>query len=271
MQAILDTFLSLLPAGIDWVGIGKFLLILFGAFLILTLLGKLFFGKDSAFQQALTSAIGILFVYALAMVIYAFRPGNLARLLTPLPFVAFSGEHLYLFSFSGAHFSSICHQALSMILLVFLYNLMDEFLPIGKRLYWFVYRLLTIFMSLTLHYVVVWAFNRFLPGVLVTHAPTILVLILLSFLLMGVLKAVLGLVLAVVNPFLAAVYAFFFATKTGKQLSKATLTTLLLGILITGLHHMGYGAISVSQASLIAYIPLALILLLLWYIVGYKL
>ena len=271
MQDILDSVLSLLPSGIDWIGLGKLFLVLCGAFFILALLGKLIFGKGSSFQQALTSAVGILFVYALAMVIYAFRPGNLSRLLAPLPFAAFSGKHLYLFSFFDSHISTICHQVLSMVLLAFLYNLMDDFLPRGKKLYWFIYRLLTIFMSLTLHYVAVWAFNRFLPGALVTHAPTILVLILLSFLLMGVLKAVLGLVLAVVNPFLAAVYAFFFVTKTGKQLSRAVFSTLLLSLLVIGLHHMGYGVISVSQASLIAYIPVALILLLLWYIVGYML
>lgn len=271
MQALFDSILAFLPTGINWIALGKFLLILTAAFLVVGFIGKLIFGKGSAFNRGLTCAIGILFVYAMAVVIYTFKPGNLAAYLAPLPFAAFSGDRLYLFSFADAHFSVICHQLLSMIILNFLHNLIDDFMPRGKKLYWFIYRFLTIAMSLTLHYIVTWAFNRFMPGALLTYAPTVLLVVLLSFLLMGVLKVVLGVVLAVVNPLLGAAFAFFFGTKLGKQLSCAVMSTLILAVLVMVLHYFGYGNISVSEASLIAYIPLAGILLILWYIVGYKL
>ena len=268
MQNLLNQLLLWLPSADQIAELARIFLIVAAAFLVIGFIGKLCFGKNSGLNRAVSAAIGILFLYATAVLIRAYDPFGLSRYLSPLPFVAFSGNGLYLFSFQGARFSVICSQVLSMVTLAFLYNLIDDFMPRGKRLYWLLYRALTILMTIALHYVVTWLMNAFLPGSIVVYAPTVLLVIFICMLLLGVLKVLLGLVLAVVNPFLAAVYTFFFSNKIGRQLSRAAMTTLLLSILIIGLRYFGYGVISIATATLATYIPVLAVLLILWYVIG---
>lgn len=269
MQDTLNQLTALIPANPDLVAIGKFVLILAVSAFVIGGIAKACFGKESNLNRSVCGAIGILFVYALSIVIYTFDPADLSRFLSPLPYVVFSGDKLYLFSFEGTLFPVICSQILSMVILAFLYHVIDDFMPRGKGLHWFIYRILTIVMSMALHYVVTWAMNAFLPDTLVTYAPTVLLVILIAFFFLGALKVLLGLVLAVVNPFLAAVYAFFFSNKVGKQLSKAVLTTFLLTLLVLLLNYFGYSVISVAQTALSAYIPLVLVLLALWFVISH--
>lgn len=268
MQDTLNHLSALIPADLDFSSMGKFLLIFAAAILLAALLAKLLLGKDSSLNRSICAAIGILFIYAVTIVVYTFDPGNLARFLSPLPYVIFSNSKLYLFVFEGTKFSVICSQALSMTILAFLYHILDDFMPRGKKLHWLLYRLLTIVMAMALHYVVTWAINRFLPAPLVSYAPTTVLVILISLLLLGFLKVLLGLVLTVVNPIIGGLYAFFFSSKLGKQLTRSVLTTLLLSLLVMVLHSIGYSVISVAVSSLTAYIPLILIFLALWYILG---
>ena len=268
MQATLNQLSALFPADLDFVSIGKFLLIFSAVVLITGFLAKQLLGKDSNLNRSICGGIGILFVYAFTIVVYTFDPANLARFLSPLPYVIFSNSKLYLFVFEGTKFSVICTQCLSMIILSFLYHMLDDFMPRGKKLHWLLYRLLTVVMAMALHYVTTWALNRFLPSALVFYAPTAVLVILIILLLIGFLKVVLGLVLTVVNPIIGALYAFFFSSKLGKQLTRAVLTTALLSVLIMILHLIGYSVISVALSSLSAYIPFVFILLLLWYLLG---
>lgn len=268
MQDILTQISEWLPSTERIAELSRILLILAAAFLIIGFIGKLCFGKNSNLNRALSTAIGILFLYATAVLIHIYNPWNLSRYLSPLPFVAFSGNGLYLFSFAGTRFPVICSQVLSMVTLAFLYNLIDDFMPRGKKLHWLLYRFLTVVMTMALHYVVTWLTHAFLPGSIVSYAPTILLVVFICMLFLGVLKVILGLVLAVVNPFLAAVYTFFFSNKVGRQLSRAAVTTLLLSVFIMVLQYCGYGVISVAAVSLVTYIPVFLVLLILWYVIG---
>ena len=265
MQDILNKLTDIIPDGFDFISAAKFILIFAVSVIASGFIFKLLFGKKSDINRALSGAIGILFIYALTIVIYTFDPANLSRFLSPLPYVIFSNDKLYLFVFRGTHYSVICSQGLSMVILAFLYHVLDDFMPEGKGLHWLLYRLLTIVMAMALHYVSTWLCNSFLSAPLLTYAPTVLLVILLSLLLLGVLKLVLGVALTVVNPVLGALYAFFFSSKLGKQLSRAVMTTILLSLLVMLLHSFGHSVISVSIGSLTAYIPLVLILLGLWY------
>jgi len=269
MQNTLNHLSALLPADLSLSSAAKFLLIFAGAVFILGFLAKILFGKNSDLNRSVCGSIGIFYIYAITIIVHSFNPADLSRFLSPLPYVIFSNDKLYLFVFAGTKFSVICSQALSMILLAFLYHLMDDFMPDGKKLHWLLYRLLSITMAMALHYVATWVINNYLPGPLLTYAPTVLLIILISLLLLGFLKVILGLVLTVVNPFIGALYAFFFSSKLGRQLRRAVITTLLLSILVMILHGIGYSVISVSVASLSAYIPLILILLGLWYVLGH--
>ena len=92
--------------------------------------------------------------------------------------------------------------------------------------------------------------------------------ILILMLLTGALKFLVGLVLTTVNPLIAALYTFFFANVVGKQVTKAILTTGILAGLVLVLQKMGIVAISIASAAFAAYIPLIILLVVLWYIVG---
>ena len=259
---------SLLGTNVDLLTMGKTLLMAGGAVIIFAFLIKLLFGKGSGLNRTICAVLGILFFYACTIIVYVFNPAGLADYIPPLPFLAFSGSDVYLFQFTASSFPVICSQVLSMILLAFVYLVIDDFMPRGVRLYWLLYRLLTICMAMALHYFVTWLTNQFLPAPLIAYAPTALTVILFVLLFLGLLKVILGLVLAVVNPILGGIYAFFFASRLGKSLSRAVLASVVLSSLVYVLTSMGYYAFSVAPEALITYIPTAGILLLVWFVLS---
>lgn len=263
---------SYLPTEIDLVNAAQFMLFFAAGVLILSVLSRVVLGKRSSLNHSLSSAIGILFIYAVTIVVYTFKPWNLELLLSPLPFVSFSGQFLVIFPIADAQFPALCSQLLSLVILAFLVNLIDTFLPKGDNpITWFVLRLLTVVVSMILNLAARWAFQTYLPGVLVTYAPSILLVLLVVLMLSGVLNLILGLVISMTNPFLGAMYAFFFSNIVGKQLSKAVFSCAILCAIVYLLEHFGYTVICITAAALMAYIPLVIILLVLWYLVGHVL
>lgn len=266
----LINFSAFIPADLNFLSALKFIGLIVIGFVVLGFIGRAIFGGRSNLNQAIALSLGILCVYAATIVIYTFNPHGLSRFLAPLPLVTFSDDVLYVFSFSGATFPVICSQILSMVILAFLVNMMDSFMPLGKNvLGWFFYRMLTVLLAMVLHYFVVWIFNILMPDTMVTYAPMILLGTLVIMIGLGLLKFILGLVLTVANPLLGALHAFFFSNKVGKQISKAVLTTFLLCLFAYGLNYLGYAAISISASALQAYIPLIVALLFLWYLIGH--
>ncbi len=241
-------------------------ILLLGIFAVV-LLGRFLFGKRATLTQAASSAIGILFIYCVTVVVKSLG-SSLEHFLTPLPYVQFSGDTMTLFSFSGADYTAVCSQVLSMIILAFLMNLADNWLPQGKNLFtWLIFRCLTVVIALALHLAVTRLFTAYLPEGIVTYAPVILLAILVLMLLTGALKLLVGLLLTTVNPLIAALYTFFFANVVGKQITRAVLTTALLTALVLTLQYFGITAISIAASVLVAYIPLVVLLVLLWYLV----
>ena len=265
MDAIVNYFDSL---GLDfWTFAKSGLLLLLGTFLI-SIFGRFVFGKRSALNNAVSSAIGILFIYAVTIVIKS-SGAQFETLLAPLPFITIVQDNLFIFSFFSADFPLICSEVLSMVILAFLVNLADQWLPKGKKIFtWLFFRLLTILLGLVMHLAVTWLFRTYLPDGILHYAPIILLGMLVILLLTGVLKVVVGALLSTVNPLIAALYTFFFASIVGKQITKAVLTTFLLSMLVLGLNYLGCAVISVASAALMAYIPFAIILIVLWFIVG---
>ena len=246
----------------------KALLILAVGTIVLGTLGRFAFGKRSALNHSVSSAIGILFVYAATVVLYSMG-ARYQAFIAPLPFVSFSGSEMSLFNFFAADYTVICTQLLSMIILSFLANLFDGILPKGKKiLSWLFFRCLTVVLAMAAHLAVDWLFTTYLPQGLVTYAPTIVLGLLLLLLAVGALKLVIGALLATVNPLIGAFYTFFFATVVGKALSKAILTTAILSGIILALNYIGVAAVSIASAALVAYIPILVILVAVWYVVG---
>lgn len=265
MEAILSFFENLeIPFDTYW----KTALLLFAGTFLLALVGRLLFGKQSVLNKAISSAIGVLFVYAVTVVLNSLG-GQFSQFVAPLPFVNIVGDRLVLFPFLDAHYTAICSEVLSMIILAFLVNLADSWLPKGKKLFsWIFYRCLTIVIGLLMHIIVVGLLTRYLPEALVLYAPVVLLVILVLLLLTGVLKILVGLILVAVNPILAAIYTFFFASFVGKQITKAVLTAAILAGIVLLLQYLGIHAILLSQAAVTGYIPFAVLLPVLWYLVS---
>lgn len=239
--------------------------------LALALLGRFIFGQKSVFNTAVSSAIGIVFIYAVTAVCSSMG-GQLSRFVAPLPFVSLENEQLVLFPLEAADYTLVCSQLVSMIVLCVGVNLADGWLPRGKNIVgWLFFRCLTVAIGLVLHLAISWVFTTYLPQGILTYAPAIVLGILVLMMLTGSLKLLVGLVLTTVNPLIAALYTFFFANIVGKQISKAVLTTALLTGLVYILEHFGYTTFGIAQAALLAYVPFALLLLLAWYLVARKL
>lgn len=236
--------------------------------LLLGGIGRFVFGKRSGFSHAVSSAIGILFVYAVAIVVYsAFT--EFVRFIPPLPYVQLDSSRLVLFQFEGTHYTVICTQVLNMIILAFLANLLDSWIPTGKNIFtWFFFKCVTVIGAIALQLLVNWLLAKYLPQGLMTYAPTILLGLLVVLLLVGALKFIVGALLSTVHPLIGAFYTFFFATLVGKSLTRAILTTGILTGLVYALGYVGCFAISIASAALIAYIPLLILLAVMWYLVN---
>ena len=272
MDFPLSQLTSLIPMEIDLISTLKFISLIAAACLTVSVLGRMVFGKHSALNHAIASSMGIVFVYVATIVIYTFNPQGLSRFLAPLPFVSFSGEYLYLFNFQMAAFPDLCSELLSLILLAFLVNCIDSIVSKGKTwIRWFILRFLSVSLAIWLHYGVTWALNAYLPGVLVTYAPILLLGFLLISVLLGFLNTILSLVMVIVNPIFGILYTFFFSNIFGKQISKAILSAALITALLFVLEFFGYGVICISAAALISYLPLLIALLALWYLIGHLL
>ena len=216
--------------------------------------------------------MGILFIYAVTIVIYTFKPWKLEALLSPLPFVTFFNDYMVVMPVIGIRPTVLSRELLSLIFLAFLVNLSDTLLPKGKSvLSWFFWRIITIILSMGLHLLMHWTFTTFAPNFLVTYAPIVLLLLMVFLMFLGFLNAILGLVLTITNPLIGAAYTFFFSNIVGKQFTKAVFTAGILSIIVYLMGAFGYNFVNISTTSLTAYVPIAVISLILWYFIGYLL
>lgn len=272
LRAVMKHASSYLPTEIDFMTVAEFILYFAAASLILGTISRVVLGNRSSLNHSLSSAMAILFLYAMTIVIYTFKPWNLELLLSPLPFVNFSEHYLIILPILDLEFAPLCTQVLSLVILSFLINLVDTLLPQGENLLsWLMMRLITVLASFGVHLAASWAFRTYLPDVLVDYAPMILLILLVLMMLSGFLTLVLSLVISVTSPFLGAMYSFFFSNIVGKQMSKAVFTSAVLCGILWLLEHYGLVVILITPAALLTYIPLALVMLALWYLIGHLL
>ena len=234
-------------------------------------IGRFAFGKRSMLNQSVSATVGILFIDALMIVLQSMGT-DYSIFVAPLPFVTFSDDSMFLFSFAGSDYTLICSQLLSAVVLAFIANLFDGILPRGKNLFvWLLCRCLTVLLAAAVHLIISGLLGTYLPAEFLTYAPMILLGLIVLLLLVGALKVVVGAILATVSPIFGALYTFFFATIVGKALTRALLTAAFLSGIVFLLNYLGVYSIVIASAALVAYIPLLLILLLIWYLVGFLL
>ena len=124
---------------------------LIAALFVLALVGRFVFGKKSPLLRAVSSAIGILFIYALTIVLGGLGE-EFQKFIAPLPFVTIANEQMVLFNFQ-ADYTVVTTQILSMIILSFLMNLADGWLPTGKNVFiWILFRCLAVALGLAEHF-----------------------------------------------------------------------------------------------------------------------
>lgn len=241
--------------------------------LVISWLLRKLFGKDSDLRHAFVSALAIILLYALCIVIYTFNPAGLRRFLAPLPFVTFADDRLTLFSFRGADFSLTSLQLISMLLLTYLVNQISNLAPDKLKLFnWIMCRLGLLVLSIFAYYLAYCVLGnlavKLLPGPVLEYTSVILLGIVGFMFLLGILKFLLGLFLAVANPLLGGIYAFFFANKLGKNISRAIGSTTALTILVLLVQRLGFCSLSVGPSELIGYIPFCICILVLWVFAG---
>ena len=227
------------------------------ASLLVGWLGKVIFGNNNELGHAVSSAIGILFIYIITVLVLMAGPEleKFKEFLSPLPFVNIEGEQLQLFVYAESTFDAICVQVLSMVILAFLVNLLDTLLPRGDTIMgWFLFRCVTVILGMAAHWLVCQLLTAFLPDVIVNYASVILLGVLVVMLSVGIFRFLVGAAIATVNPIVGALYTFFFANIIGVQLSKSVLTTALLSLLIYALNELGIITISIAAAALMAFV-----------------
>lgn len=268
MEELLNWVQTLVPENFNYESFYTALILLTVGTIVLGLIGRYAFGKKSVLHGSVSSVIGILFIYALVVVLHS-TGVQLGFVLSPLPFIQLDGDYLHLFAIAGKDYVTICGELLNMIILAFAVNAIDRVLPTGKKLIgWFIYRCLSVVLGVLVFTLLMALVNHFLPEGLLTWAPVILLGLLVLSLLLGALKVVVGAVLTTINPLLAVFYTFFFASILGKMVSKAMLTTLIMAGLVYALNYFGILTLYIGTAMLTAYIPLLIVLLVLWYVIG---
>lgn len=268
MEKAFEFLQSVTPEGFSAPKYLIFLLVVIVGSLVVGGLGRLIFGEKAVLQRSVSCAIAILFIYVINVIVYS-TGAKLDFILSPLPFVGIEGDYLTLFNVLGSGFKDICTHVLNMVILAFLMNLIDSIMPRGQKLLsWYFFRFLSVIMAICLHFLVNLLLGLFVPIDIAQYAPIILLIVLIAALLLGALKLVVGGLLAFLDPILGILYTFFFSTIVGTQLSKAILTTVLLTALVCLLNYLQIGSVYISSSALIAYLPVLVIVLVLWYIIG---
>ncbi len=247
----------------------KFAGILIFGFLFLSSLIRFLFGKKAQLNRAVSTAMEILCLYIINIIVYTvgFR---YEIFLSPLPFVSISGDYITLFPILTADFTVICSQVLKILIIAFLVNIVNDFIPKGNHLLtWYFFRLLTVVLAVGINYLADLLLGMFLPQGLTEIAPAVLMVTLVVLVLLGSLKLLTGVALAFFDPLLGALYTFFFSNYIGRELARAMVTTALLTALVVVLNTLGITAAYIAAAALTGYIPLLAILLALWYIIGH--
>lgn len=254
---------SIVPTGFDWVHFFKTLLILAAAFVLLGLLGRLLFGRKSLLNRSLSSAISILFIYIITVCIHSLGV-DLGFLLAPLPFVSIQGNYLYI----TVAFSQLATHLLSFVILCFLANLADSWLPNGESVFgWFCFRCISVLLAMVLHLISISILNALLPSIILLWTPRFLLIALGVMILLGLLKVL----FAVTNPLFTALHRFFFKHTVGKMIYQAVLTSVLLAGIFYGLNFLGIHVINIASGVLVSYFPILLILLVIWFLIGHLL
>lgn len=233
---------------------------------VLMLVLRVCFGKGSKINRAVSAAVAILLMYVLAVILHC-TGKEYDILLSGLPLVTVSGSQIRLLSVQNTDFPVLCSALLKTLTLALLVTGFDSaFSKNQKFIFWLLNRCLVVACAGLSQLLVCWLFESILPPSVLEYAPMILLGALVFTMLLGALKLLLGIALAVVNPIIAALYTFFFASKIGKTLSRAVLTTVILTVLMAVAEQLGFVSLSMVGANALTFLLPVAVLFGVWYI-----
>ncbi len=267
MQIITD-FFSAIQEKIDVViDYACMIGILIVGFLLISSMFRFLFGKKAQIGKAITSAMEILCLYIICIVIFSFElDWNFFQ--TPLPFLSMEGNVMQVFPIMTWDFFSICTHFLKLLMIAFLVNLMNSIIPEGKKFwFWLLMRIVTVILAIGVNYLLDSALARWLPQGIAEYAPIALLAVLAVLILTGSLKLIVGVALGISNPVIGALYTFFFSNFIGRALARSILSAGLITALVVLMNSMELVTITIVSSTLIALIPVLLVIILLWYIV----
>jgi hypothetical protein len=155
---------------------------------------------------------------------------DLLWIVTPLPFIRITTDSVSFYTFTNADYLGMSDEILSMIILAFSVNLLDNWIPKGKNIFnWFLLRILTVLAGVVVHYLVTWVFHRFLPAEIVHYAPAALLMILIVMLLTGALKFIVGIFAILIS---AGCFGFLYLSQEWNKKRSFWMTTAAVAIAV---------------------------------------
>lgn len=239
---------------------------------ILAVLIRVIHKKASGYNHALASAMAILFIYLGLLVLREGFGALVNPTLEIMPLIDYNGDTITLYKFSIDAFVEGCTEYLYVFILSFILIGLDDIIPDSKNgVAWIFVQLFVAILAMVVYSFVIECINEFIPDVIDSYAPLILVCILLFMVLLGVMKVILSLLLAAVNPLLGAVSTFFSSSRLGQALGKAVLCSIILCAVSIYMRSVGLDSFDLSELNLLVCGLPMLVLLGLWVVVGYVL
>lgn len=265
------SYTSLLPrfqeltGGVDWLTLAKAVLVFAVTVFALGTIFRMIFGKGSNLTCAVSASLTILLSYLAMILVYLFLP-QLRSSLPQLPFATVDEHRFVLWELSGLAGELLYPSLLRLALLALVVNVLEAVMPQGEGfLAWYLWRLLTVFAALVLYGLLCRLIEQAAPDVFGSWAKPLILCSWALILLSGVLNLLLSVALAVVNPIIGALYAFFFSNIVGRQFSKSILTTAILAGAVEALNQLGYTQFAFGSFTLAGYgVPCAILLLTLY-------
>ncbi len=229
---------------------------------------RMIFGRGSSLNSALSATLSVLLVYLTAVIISWLMPQWRASL-PQLPFVTVTQNRFFLWDLHQVSKSVVYGGILRLSILAFLVNLLEAFMPHGKKIYtWYLFRMGTVLAALAGYSMATTWLEHLFPGLFDQYAQAVVLGFWAVIALAGVLKVLLSVVLTVVNPIVGAVYTFFFSNLVGKQFTKSILTTILCLAIVSIANQIGVSQFAFSDFSLVTCVPAGLLALVTLYLFG---
>ncbi len=227
-------------------------------------------GKKAQISLSISSAMEIFCMYCILLCLHSFGLDWQKIFPGTLPFISVQKDQLLLFPMLTGGLYSTCNQVLQLLVIAFLVNLINDIIPHGKHIIsWYFFRLITVILSIGINFMVHQIFTVLLPPDFMQIAPTVLLLTLVALVLLGSLKLVVGFALLFLDPIIAALYTFFFATFIGRRLARSLVTASLLTLLVLVLNILEINVLTINTATLLVLVPVLIFILLLWYLIGH--